>query len=391
MRYFKNADRTGHIDGLCRFRDGFQLYGGEALGPDDRLVLCYLFRNVIALARPGARLLDWQPGDEDLFRSDTRVYLLLYTTETRDLYSQRQRLRELCAREGLSVDRVIFSPNDYHQLGRAHGGMPRVVSYDWQLVVKKHRYQMREHPDLTRKAKDRRLISLNRRHNVERYLTSCYLWRRFSEKVFLSYVFSRKGEDWRSLRQRIVRSPFGRFKQPHWLEAASKFYRRLPLYLDRPVKRQVGKRIVNDVEWNVFNEKGLNDELSGFIGRSYFMLVFETNAESLASQVRQISEKTYKPMMYGIPFIVWTVSGGILRHLRKMGFRTFGRVISESYDDDRLSYRDRYQRLLALIDRICLCSKEEIEGIYRDCLPMVRHNRRELNSDRLPDLELRLK
>ena len=62
------------------------------------------------------------------------------------------------------------------------------------------------------------------------------------------------------------------------------------------------------------------------------MLTIETNTFGPCSNVQQVSEKTYKAIRLGMPFILFTGRPGILKHLKRIGFKTFHPHIDESYD-----------------------------------------------------------
>lgn len=100
--------------------------------------------------------------------------------------------------------------------------------------------------------------------------------------------------------------------------------------------------------------------------------MFETNIVRHGCQ--QISEKTYRPIIAGAPFLLWGSQGGLLEHLKKMGFQTFAPHINEEYDNPKYSYMERYVRLINEVDRLCSLNTDEIDSLYRRCLPMVEHN-----------------
>jgi hypothetical protein len=74
---------------------------------------------------------------------------------------------------------------------------------------------------------------------------------------------------------------------------------------------------------------------------------FSVVVESMIKSPTWISEKTFKPIAYQHPFIVWG-STGTLKYLREQGFETFDHVIDESYD----SIENHNDRLLMIVDQI---------------------------------------
>ena len=72
---------------------------------------------------------------------------------------------------------------------------------------------------------------------------------------------------------------------------------------------------------------------------TYFSLVAETTKDLLGGT--HVTEKSFKPMAYYHPFIVWG-QPGTLHFLKDLGFETFENLFDESYDliqndQDRLS------------------------------------------------------
>jgi len=120
--------------------------------------------------------------------------------------------------------------------------------------------------------------------------------------------------------------------------------------------------------------------LKKFLGLSYIYVVFETNYEPYRSKTQQISEKSYKGITCGMPFIIFTTTGGILKHLRKLGFKTFSPFINEDYDDSSLIYEERYALLIKETDRLCNLTEEEMQNTYLKMEPIIEYNSKILES-----------
>ena len=107
---------------------------------------------------------------------------------------------------------------------------------------------------------------------------------------------------------------------------------------------------------------------------AYVNLVTETE---VAPDVAPIcTEKLIKPMLNLQPFIAVTTAQ-TLRHLRRLGFKTFGHVVNEGYDE----VADPVERMLRIfeqIDRIGALSQAEARDLYFACLPELVHNRAHL-------------
>lgn len=90
------------------------------------------------------------------------------------------------------------------------------------------------------------------------------------------------------------------------------------------------------------------------------------------------SEKTAKPLLGRRIFVAVHAFPGALKLLRDMGFRTFGSVIDESYDD----ILDYEQRLDAALEQCRELAKLDPRKVYRDLAHDLEHNRQLLLSYR---------
>jgi len=106
------------------------------------------------------------------------------------------------------------------------------------------------------------------------------------------------------------------------------------------VKESLDDKIMLDsiVEHDV--EPYLTDER--LYKQSFFSLVTETEIDNLF-----ITEKTWKPLIFGHPFIIWG-SQGILDYLRSKGFKTYNGIFDETYD----TIVDNRQRLNAIVQEV---------------------------------------
>lgn len=83
-----------------------------------------------------------------------------------------------------------------------------------------------------------------------------------------------------------------------------------------------------------------------------------------------ITEKTIKNLYIGKPFIVMG-GAGILAKLKSFGFKTFSPWIDESYDD----ITNNYLRLEAIKQEIDRLADIDINHLYQELLPILKHNR----------------
>jgi hypothetical protein len=113
---------------------------------------------------------------------------------------------------------------------------------------------------------------------------------------------------------------------------------------------------------------------------SCWLSLFDQSAESLLYLVTEtvatgrrhhLTEKTFKPIAIGMPFIIVGTQGS-LRYLRSYGFRTFGDLWDESYDDepDDAKRIEKIAQVLKQLDGL----EEHRQDIFESAQEIVEHN-----------------
>jgi hypothetical protein len=114
--------------------------------------------------------------------------------------------------------------------------------------------------------------------------------------------------------------------------------------------------------------------------QSCWLDLFDQSAESLLYLVTEtvatgcrhhLTEKTFKPIAMGMPFIIVGTQGS-LKYLRSYGFRTFGDLWDESYDDepDDAKRIEKIAQVLKLIDGL----EEHRQDIFESAWEIIEHN-----------------
>lgn len=85
-----------------------------------------------------------------------------------------------------------------------------------------------------------------------------------------------------------------------------------------------------------------------------------------------LTEKTFKAIALGMPFVL-VATAGSLEYLRSYGFKTFGNVWNEDYDQEQDDFR-RLEKIVALLKDLDASSPRELDQIRKACLPAVQHN-----------------
>lgn len=108
----------------------------------------------------------------------------------------------------------------------------------------------------------------------------------------------------------------------------------------------------------------------GFYARAAWDVVQETT--NTVQQGAFLTEKTFRSMIMGVPFIV-NGDRGYLTTLRNLGYQTFGEFINEDYDN----IDDPDQRVLAVADEIqkmCAWSTDHKRSIWPKLRDILEHN-----------------
>lgn len=98
----------------------------------------------------------------------------------------------------------------------------------------------------------------------------------------------------------------------------------------------------------------------------WFSIISETACEN---HTHMVTEKTAKVLLAQRMFLP-IVGSGYMRYLESQGFRTFGSVIDQSYDDIQPNH-DRWRAMIQEIRRICHSDPGEI---LERCQDMITHN-----------------
>jgi hypothetical protein len=114
---------------------------------------------------------------------------------------------------------------------------------------------------------------------------------------------------------------------------------------------------------------------------SYCHLVMETHFDADQSKGAFLTEKTFKPIKHGQPFVIVGASGS-LQALRDLGYRTFDHVIDNSYDTE-LDNTRRWQKIRQTLLDIQV---QDPDTWFAKCLDDIYHNQQHFNKSKQPRL-----
>ena len=103
--------------------------------------------------------------------------------------------------------------------------------------------------------------------------------------------------------------------------------------------------------------------------KTFMYIVTETDFNSNALFV---SEKTYKPISIGMPFMTLGAPG-TLDFLQNKGYITFSRWFDENYDQD-IDIRDRVQIIINNLNYLKNLSREKLMKMFYEMRPICKHN-----------------
>lgn len=109
--------------------------------------------------------------------------------------------------------------------------------------------------------------------------------------------------------------------------------------------------------------------------QSYFQIIIETHFDADQSGGTFITEKTWKPIKYGQPFVV-IGPVGTLQALRDDGYRVFDSVLDNSYD----TITDNTQRYIAVRKLLEYIQQQGAADVYAKCVDDVHWNQRNFNT-----------
>jgi hypothetical protein len=105
--------------------------------------------------------------------------------------------------------------------------------------------------------------------------------------------------------------------------------------------------------------------------QSYCSIVLETHFDADGSSGAFLTEKTFKVIKNGHPFVIIGPQGS-LSTLRELGYRTFDQFINNSYDSVS-NNTQRWQQALQAIKQI---QSQDMQAWYSACWSDIEHNQR---------------
>jgi hypothetical protein len=115
-----------------------------------------------------------------------------------------------------------------------------------------------------------------------------------------------------------------------------------------------------------------HENMTALYAESYFNVVLETMIDVDSSNGQFVTEKTFKPI-FNNQFFVAVSSVDHQRHLRDLGYKTFGRCIDESYDSIS-NNQQRFDAVLDVTKSLIHSGLDKLHQLYVDLAPEIQHN-----------------
>jgi hypothetical protein len=118
---------------------------------------------------------------------------------------------------------------------------------------------------------------------------------------------------------------------------------------------------------------------------SYFQIVIETHLDADQSGGAFITEKTWKPIKFGQPFVV-IGPVGTLSALRAAGYNVFDNVLDNTYD----TIKNNTERYIAVRELLISMQEQGVAELFKKCQDDIIHNQKLFESRNVDPLNILL-
>lgn len=297
------------------------------------------------------------------------VYLVLDNALEPFLSSADSIYQHIVIKAGVPAKKIIFMsavPTMFEHVKRVAETLGQeLINVEWYVLFESMLQKAAQRqPLLTLQSKEytKKFLNLNRRWRLHRPLLMILLQDRgLLDHGFISFGKADcPGHDWDSMWPAIL----GTHKDDQELIEIVKRNESIkelpPMYLDTT------DLVTNRAEHQTSTDKYYTD--------TYFSVVNETTYHTTDQMcgVPFLSEKIFKAIAYSHPFILVSYPNS-LQYLKKLGYKTFDRVIDESYDTET----NDAKRLIMIADeikRLSNLSMPDLEIFLHESKKVCSHN-----------------
>jgi len=320
------------------------------------------------------------PDILEKIRTDTNTYLYICNTHESFLDIVEPLYKALVI-DGDIPARKIYISNEAPDLekevrryadanGLEYMNVEWVLEFEYSISFQANELKLNMDNMLTDKHYDKKFLNFNRRWRLQRPTFVALLKAKgLLDKGYVSLAPSDDGRDWQYMWPWI--------KSHHKDAEMSELFASIddqiplpPLYLDTD---------------ELVNNRAIFEPQSLYLyENSIVSVVNETTFYhgEHPNESRFLSEKIFKPIAVGHPFIFLTVPKS-LEVLRSLGYKTFHPYIDESYDNE-FDNNTRMKMVLKEVERISNFTDEEVREFINKVKPICAHNQYLLRSKSLP-------
>jgi hypothetical protein len=256
---------------------------------------------------------------------------------------------------------IYYSVNDYHSV---FDGVEN-IEYHWIPEYHGHYWPIYQNTEIIDRDISKKFLCLNKRASIPRWLT----YKKFyTDNLLDQSIFSFLGEDqrWGKLESKSTVEQFE--------TAIKKYY---PQFAHLQIPKKMFCQVDNDQDLITYLNQELFNSYAGnsavrpvdptwILGHHYYQQTFCSviNETSLDADKPNFSEKTFRAICHGHPFII-IGSRYSLKFLRELGLDTYDDIFDNSYD----TIADPWHRLSAvfkIIDQINKKDITELDKIKKD-------------------------
>lgn len=320
----------------------------------------------------------------DKIKNDDKTYLYICNTHEAFLDIVEPLYTSLVVEAGIPP-RKIYISNEAGDLSTAvrkyadqheyeYMNVEWVLEFEYSMSIQANNFKLNGSTVLTQKDYPKRFLNFNRRWRLHRpTLVGLLLAKGLLDKGYVSLAPSDDNRNWQGMWHWIK---MHHMHDPELSSLLNQYENQIvnlpPLYLDTD---------------ELVNNRALFEKESLFLyENSLVSIVSETTFYHGAglNEARFLSEKIFKPIAVGHPFIFVTVPKS-LELLRRLGYQTFSPFIDESYDHE-FDDCTRMKKILKEIERISNFTADEANQFCKNVKAICDHNQKLLQSKTIPFL-----
>ena len=272
--------------------------------------------------------------------------------------------------EAADLDKAVRKYADANNL--EYMNVEWILEFEYTASMQAHINKFDGSTILTNKKYDKRFLNFNRRWRLHRPTIVALLKAKgLLDKGYVSLAPSDDGRNWEHMYPWIkdhhkADNELTEIFEKHEQEIMSI----PPLYLD--------------TDELVTNRANLEKQTLYLYENSVVSLINETGyyQNDPTYSARFLSEKIFKPIAMGHPFICVTLPKS-LELLKSLGYKTFHPYIDESYDDE-FDDNNRLKMIIKEVEKICNLSDDEVIEFCNNVKSICEYNQNLLKAKTLP-------